>query len=323
MLSIMKNNWNRLMEEKMYVVVAVVLTICSIVLAIVLTGKIKPKLNVAVVGPKDKITASKQIRITDLKKAPAQSSLIEKQYDAIVNVESDGSLKIQSINGEKFNQELEAVLTGKVQEVPSQNNGRKIGTNIIGYMFMFLLMQGTLYARLFAEDKERHQIERVACSPLSFWKYLSGHGIFMWLFICIPSYLVIVAASLTGTNIGFSLWQYAVLIGIIGFMAVSLALCINSFFNVADTANMIGTSLIVFSSVLAGSFYDMSSKKDLLGKIFYVIPQKCFMLFIDHWEKHTVHFQSLLGLIYVIIISMVFISIGVLKTRKNYMYHRS
>src|SRR5574344_884482 len=115
MLSIMKNNWNRLMEEKMYVVVAVVLTICSIVLAIVLTGKIKPKLNVAVVGPKDKITASKQIRITDLKKAPAQSSLIEKQYDAIVNVESDGSLKIQSINGEKFNQELEAVLTGKVQ----------------------------------------------------------------------------------------------------------------------------------------------------------------------------------------------------------------
>lgn len=323
MLSIMKNDWNRLMQQKMYVVVAIVLTICSVALAIVLTGKMKPKLNLAVVGEGKNMTTSDQLRITRLEKEPEESALVQKQYDAIVLIKEDGSYQIKSEQGKEFNKELEAVLKGQEKEIPSQSDGRRIGTNIIGYMLMFLLMQGALYARLFTEDKEKHQMERVACSPLSFWKYLVGHGIFMWLFICVPSFLIIAVASLTRSALGFALWQYALLLGLIGVLAVSLALCINSFFDVADTANMIATSIIVFSSVLGGSFYDMSNGSDLIGKILYVLPQKGLLLFIDAWERHNVYFSSMLGLAYVIIVSVVFISIGVIKTRKNYRYHRS
>ena len=193
----------------------------------------------------------------------------------------------------------------------------------MGYMLMFLLMQGTLYARLFAEDKEKHMMERIAVSPIAFYKYLLGHIVFVWGLIALPSFLVILGADMLGVAVGFTLLQYAFLIGVLSFLSTCFAICLNSFFCNADTANMAANSIIVLSSVLAGSFYDMGDGNTWFGHLLYFLPQKDFVYFTEHLENSMVNSRAVISILYVIMCSAVFIIIGVVKTEKDYIYHRS
>lgn len=323
-------------EQKLYLFIALGLTICSVVLAVVLTHKLEPKINLAVVlsseqgtvaqgaaGSEwiDQVTKSASLDVSILKKAPARSKLIQGCYDAVLTFGGDGEREVTTVKSDQFKKQLEAALDG--ERVSGQNKTRQIGTNIIGYMLMFLLMQGVLYARLFAEDKEKHQMERIVCSPIPFWKYLSGHVIFMWGLIFTPAMLVITVMKLLGVSVGFVLWQYFLMIGLAAMISTCFAICLNSFFCVADTANMAGSCIVVLTSVLAGSFYDMGNAGGILSKMLYIIPQKDLMLFLDAWEKQHLSRSDVLGLFYVILCTVLFLSIGVVKTRKDYIYHRS
>lgn len=336
MLTIIRNDWYRMKEQKLYLFVALGLTICAVVFAVVLTKKLEPKMNLAVVESSGKggstqegtgagylgeISGNKSLDITILKKEPSLSQLIQGRYDAVLTFGKDGKRQITTVKSAEFQEQLEAVLDGK-HAAPYQE-GRRIGTNIIGYMLMFLLMQGVLYARLFTEDKEKHQMERIVCSPVPFWKYLSGHVVFMWGLITIPAMLVIVVMKILGVSVGFALWQYLLMIGLTALVSTSFAVCLNSFFCVADTANMAGSCAVVLTSVLSGSFYDMGNAGGILSGVLYILPQKNLMVFLDAWEKQDLNRSAVLGLFYVILCTVVFLSIGIIKTRKDYIYHRS
>lgn len=205
--------------------------------------------------------------------------------------------------------------------VPDTDNARKIGTNIIGYIMMFILMQGVLYARFFAEDKEKHMIERVATSPIAFWNYLAGHAIFMCVLIFVPSFGVIAIAQIAGIELGFSLLTYAVLILILAILSTAFALMLNSFFCVADTANMIGTSFIVLSSILAGSFYSFIEEDTLFDKLLYMLPQKDFMDYVNALENGNLTNRLEMHFVYVVGLYIVFFFIAMMKTRQDYIYH--
>ncbi|MDO5522040.1 MAG: ABC transporter permease [bacterium] len=324
MLSIIKNDWNRLMQQKMYLCVAVGLTILSIAAAILLTNKVVAKSNLAVVGSTDVISDSQYFSITYLDKAPEKSKLVENRYDAVIIAKEDGSFDVETLKSNDYKEQLltalknpEAFGEGKQQEE------RKIGTNIFGYMMMFLLMQGALYARLYAEDKEKHVAERILVSSIPFRKYMMGHGLFIGALIFVPSFGAMVVAKLLGVSIGFSLVQYAILIGVLSFLSMAFALCVCSFFKVSDTSNMIASATVVLTSVLAGSFYSMTKSGSMFNKIVHVLPQKDLLSFADAWEKGIVNNTKQLELFYVILIAAVFLVVAIIKTRKDYIYSRS
>lgn len=347
MLTIIKNDWYRMKEQRMYLYVALGLTIFAAILAVVLSSKLHPKMNLAVVltgeqyksavsataphkgrldlnpsGSSTVPTGIAGVNVTLLKKSPAPSALIQGRYDAVLTYGADGSRKITTVKSKKLVKQLTAALDGK-GEAAAGGEGRQIGTNIIGYMLMFLLMQGVLYARLFAEDKEKHQMERIVCSPIPFWQYLAGHVVFMWILICAPAMLVIGVMKLVGVSVGFSLWQYLLLIGLEALVSASFALCLNSFFCTVDTANMAGSCAVVLTSVLSGSFYDLGGNGGVIGRLLYLFPQKDLMLFSNAWEKHILNKSAILSLFYVIICAVLFLIVGVAKTRKDYVYHGS
>ncbi|MDO5292709.1 MAG: ABC transporter permease [bacterium] len=324
MLSIIKNDWNRLMQQKMYLCVAVGLTILSIAAAILLTNKVVAKSNLAVVGKADTIKETEYFSITYLDKAPEKSKLVENRYDAVILAKEDGSFEIETIKSDDFKKQLltalkdpEAYGSGRQQEQ------RQIGTNIFGYMMMFLLMQGALYAKLYAEDKEKHVAERILVSSIPFRKYMMGHGLFIGVLIFIPSFGAVVAARLLGVSIGFSLLQYALLIGVLSFLSMAFALCVSSFFKVSDTSNMIASATIVLTSVLAGSFYSMTKSGSIFNKLIHVLPQKDLLSFADAWEKGILNSTKQLELFYVILIAAIFLVVAIVKTRKDYIYSRS
>lgn len=323
MLNMIKNDWSRIKVQKMYLMVSLGLTVFSVILAIVLTSKLQPKVNLAVVKTAPEIAESSMLQVTYLNEQPPESELIQNRYDAVVSFSKDGTYQIQTIKGNDWKEKLSAVLDGKRVSISDSGDIRKIGTNIIGYMLMFLLMQGVLYARLFAEDKEKHLLERIAVSPIAFRRYLGGHMAFLWILITLPSFLVIVAADAAGVAIGFQLWQYVLILALLGLLSTAFAMFINSFFCVSDTANMVGSCIIVLTSVLGGSFYEMGNDNSLFGRMIYLLPQKNLMHFVDGWEKQNVNQSDVLGLFYVIIGAAIFVAIAVQKTRRDYIYHRS
>ncbi|BBF42743.1 ABC-type MDR transport system, permease component [Lachnospiraceae bacterium KM106-2] len=324
MLTIIKNDWKRMWEIKGALILAVCLTIISVAAAILLTNKAVVKGNIAVVGESKANLDSHYFDVTYLKKKPAESKLIQNRYDAVITMKKDGSFTIDTIKSDDLRNELEnAIQNPEAFQDTKMQSERRIGTNIFGYMMMFLLMQGSLYARLFAEDKEKHVAERILVSPIPFHNYIFGHGIFMTSLIFIPSFLVVAVASIFGIDIGFSLLQYAVLIGVLSLLSTAFALFVNSFFNVSDTANMICNSVVVLTSVLGGSFYSVTKESSIFNKLLHFLPQKDLLAFADAWEKNSMTNMKQYELIYVILLIVVLLAIAVLRTRREYIYSRS
>lgn len=328
MLEVFRNNWKRLMEEKLYLVVSLVLTICAVVSAIVLTNAVEAKGNIALVVPAN-VTLSDEMQqfmdnsyfnISVMDTIPPKSELVQNRYDAIVEIQNNGSYKLNSIKSEEQKQKIELALKNPTTFVPNIDKERRIGTNIIGYVMMFLLIQGILYARMFADDKEKHMIKRVVISPVAFRKYLYGHAVFSIVMIFVPTFCVIVVAKIIGISIGFSLLSYAGLIGVLAILSTCFALCLNSFFCVADTANMLGSAIILLTSILGGSFYSFTKEESLFDKLIHLLPQKDFINFVDALEKGRVTMQTEMQFLYVMGLTILFFVIAVVKTRKDYIY---
>lgn len=328
MLAVFKNNCNRLWEEKMYLVISLILMIAAISAAILLTTRIETKGNIALVVPNQQVLsehesalmANPYFNVTVLDVAPTTSALVQSRYDAVITITADGTDAITTIKNPAFKTMVETALSNPTGFVPDNSQARQTGTNILGFMMMFLLIQGVLYARFFAEDKEKHLIRRIAMSPIPFIHYILGQGMFIFFMIAVPSFLVLGAAALIGIEIGFSLPLYAGLIGILALLSTAFALFLNSFFDVADTANMLGSAIIILTSILAGSFYSLSKEATLFDKLLHLLPQKDFINFVNALEKGGLSQSTYYQLVYVVVLSGVFLAIAIVNTRKDYRY---
>lgn len=325
MLVILKNDIERILQLKIYIVLGTILIMGSVIAAIFISTKVQDQLSIAILGNKDgaieqNLRKAKNIKLDWVEQKPQLSELVTQKYDAIVTVDAKEHVSIQTVKGKKIKQEIQAVIQNPKLADSFQTNTRKIGTNIIGFMSMFILLQGILNAKLFADDKEKHLTERIITTPISFGSYLLGHGLYIWLFMFLPSMLVIIGAKILGFSIGFSVPMYAVFIGILSFLSFAIALCINSFFQVADDANLLGSALVILSSVLAGGFGNIGNENGVIYKILHILPQKDLINFVNAFEKNTLTRNSYIELSYVIIISIILLSIGVIKTKKDYIY---
>lgn len=322
MLDILKNNWNRLLQEKAYLMVSIFLTVCAVSMAILLTNKIDIRGNIALVSKQSvAFEKCKYFKITKLAKKPEESELVQNRYDAIVSIDN-GTYKIDTIKNKEFKDMLTQALENPKSFVPNTDTTRKIGTNIIGYIMMFVLMQGVLYSRFFAEDKEKHMIERIAIAPINFIKYLLGHGLFIIGIIFVPSFLVIAVVKVLGISVGFSLFSYAILIGLLAILSTGFGLFINSLFNNSDTPNMLGSSIVILTSILAGSFNSFTKEDTMLNRLLHILPQKDYINFVNAFEKGTVASKYELQLLYVIMISIVMFSFAIIKTKRDYVYSK-
>ena len=137
-----------------------------------------------------------------------------------------------------------------------------------------------------SEDLKLKKIERIVTSPVSFGKYLLSHFVstFTVIFVPVFSTLLVMKAGL-GFNIGLSLGQYAVLLGILCSFGTAFALLINSLVKGADTANMMGSSIVVLTTILSGSFYSIEKGNTVMEKVLWISPQKVFLSLVQGLES--------------------------------------
>lgn len=307
------------MSKKSVLFMMVVLTICAILAALFFSARPAKIANVALVSTANEKVDSKYLTITVLDEEPPTSSMVSGTYDAIVTIDKDGSYHVQTIKSEEVEQSILAALEHK--ELPNLEAlaTRGVGSTIIGFMLMFILMQGSVLMGMFSDDKEQKQIKRVIASPIKMSSYLFAHCLFNFCFLFFPNIILLyIIKFILNVNIGFSFLQYSMLLSLICIFATSFSLLINAIVKKGDSANMAGSSIIVLTSVLAGSFYSFDKGNVILENIIKFIPQKAYLNIVNGVEQQLVTSDTIIAALYVIILIVIFFSVAIIKTRKDY-----
>ncbi|MBC3796815.1 ABC transporter permease [Acetobacterium tundrae] len=323
MISILKNDLNRLLCKKFRIVLTLTLTTLAIMAAIFINTHVQGMGNIALVtenGKYDKaLPSSFNITITD--ESPAFSELVSGKYDAIIT-DTNGTVSIETIKNDDYRTSLQALFSGQTISENAGSNNRGIGTRIIGYLMMFMLLEGVVLMYMFADDKEKKQITRVAVSPLSMTKYLFSHSIFTFLFIFIPTLMILyIVKFVMAADIGFSLPEYILLLGIISAFATAFSLFLNALASKSETANMMGSAIVILTTMLSGSFYSFEKGNALLENIISVLPQKAYLTFVGGLESGLAIQDILPSLFYLTSLGLIFFIVAIVKTKKDYVNH--
>lgn len=287
-IAVLKSTYLRLLPRIVSVSIFTVFTLSTIFLAVYITGTQQVKAHIVFLPQSTSavLQPSKALDVTVMAEKPPLSSLVRQKYDAYVTAKGDGSYQIETLRNDKFKAMLLLLLHHPDAGRSGAPTDRGVGVNIIGFMMMFLLMIAFFNLFAFADDKEQGQLRRIAAAPSSFGWYLAAHCVYC-LSMLLPEYLLLVILKLCGWNIGFSLLQYAGLMAVLAFLGISFALLLNTLMKKPDNANMLGNSITVLTSVLAGSFYSFSKDNPVLDHLIKVIPQKDLMDFAQHLQNGT------------------------------------
>lgn len=317
--AVLKNNYLRLLPRIGAVTVFTVCTLAAVVFAVYITGTQQVKAHVVYIPQNASVASprsSRSLDITVLPEKPPRSALVEQKYDAYITADGNGSYRIETLHGGDFRNMLLLLLSDPGADVSSYVPERGVGVNIIGFMMMFVLMIAFFNLFTFADDKEQGQLKRIAAAPASFGWYLSAHCAYC-LSMLLPEYLLLIILKLCGWNIGFSLPQYAGLLAALAFLGISFALLLNTLIKKPDNANMLGNSITVLSSILAGSFYSFSKNNTVPDYLINVIPQKAFMDFAVSMQNGSAS-KNAGSMIYVLAFALAMFLSAVTVLRKKY-----
>jgi len=202
------------------------------------------------------IFQSNYIKFTPMKEEPPKYQLVMGKYDGVIIDKGNGNYDVETIKNEDYRKMLEETTKNPEGFVPKVEDTRGIGTNIIGYLLVFVLLQCFQFMFTLSEDMELKQIKRIANAPVSFIKYLLSHFVSTFTLIFTPAFFILmVMKGIFELNIGFSLLQYAVLLGLLCSFSTVFAMFINEMVKLLDTANMMGSAIVLLTTILSGSFY--------------------------------------------------------------------
>lgn len=302
-INLFKNNLNRILAKKAVIIVAFVVVPIMIGVAVLFTEKTDIKGNIAFVSDNAQhIPKDNRIQIDVMNKKPADSNLLLGKYIAIVEEKNNGSYDITTLKNEADKKIIENFFkTGKISESNQGENAKKgVGTNILGFILMILLMQGIALITLYTEDRDIKTFRRVLTAPVSERQYLFVQGIFTFSCLYIPSYLALVITKVVfGVDIGFSYGMLGILIGILSALSTSLALFIASVLE--RNYSLAASGIYVITCVLSGCYISFMGNNKILDTICSIFPQKAYMALSQGIEKGKGMLQFKGQLIYLLI----------------------
>jgi len=208
------------------------------------------------------------------------------KYDAVVIDEGNDKFKIQSIKSNDFNQKIMEAVTGSGEMSSDNDKKRGVGSNIVGYLTMFILLQGLMLMMLYSDDRENRTLKRIGTSPVSIGSYLFSHSVFAYILIFVPTFTVLVVCKeLLSINIGFGYLQYFLLLGVLTLLSTAFALFMGSVMDKTDNCMMMGQSIVILTSILSGSFYSFGDGNVVMRSIIGILPQKGYLNIVQGIEQ--------------------------------------
>lgn len=318
MIALLKNNGRRLIQKRQRVIMMIVLMTVSVIVAVYMSGQEKAPLRVAIVGDvQHELISNQRVTVSHVTEEPSMLQLLKGEYDAAITKEKN-HLTVSSIKNEAFEEEVKQALLNP-QDVSLLQGDSKTGSRIIGFLLMFLLMSAVVNMYIFSEDKEKRIMERIVAAPLSFWKLLLSYSLVTFGLLVCPALIILAAVNtIVGVSIGFSFLQYLFLLCLISLFGTAYSLFIAAFISNGDQANMVGSMLIMLTTILSGSFFSFEGGNRWIDGLIKWLPQKNYLKIVEAIESggnlRGVSFE----LFYLLAFTVLFFFLAVVKTRKEY-----
>jgi ABC-2 type transport system permease protein len=289
-INLFKNKLDRVLSKKPIIIVAMIIIPIMIGIAVLFSSKPSSKETLAFLSnnvqnlPQDSRYA---VEIVD--KRPTQADLVLGKYVAIVEDKNNGNYEITTLKSEKDKKVIEDFF--KSGKIPESYKGedqiiaeRGVGTNILGFILMILLMQGVALTIFFEEDRNIKTFRRILTAPVSEKKYLFAQGMFTLLCLFIPSYLAVTIITMCfKINIGFSFGNLAILIIILCALATSFGLFMTAVLD--REISLVSSGISLITCVLGGCFISFTDNNKVLDTIRSIFPQKPYITMIHGIEK--------------------------------------
>lgn len=310
---IFKHNFNRVCSKKGYIFLTVALISASITFAIFFTSKFDVKGSIAYVADGDySKLQEKGFHITKVHQVPNMSEFVMKKYDAAVIQKEAGQIEVKTIRGSNFEKEIKGAILGKDNESSYRTESRKIGTNILGYLCMFILLGSVMFMHFYNEDREKKVLNRIMSSEMRGSHYLLGHILFVFCMVYFPAFLIlIIAKSMVRIDIGMSYLEYSYLLAILVLLGTSFALFVSTVINKEDNVVMFSSSVIVLTSVVSGLFFSIKNHGTIVDWLVGLLPQKQYLLFVESIESGNRIVDSIGNLLYVVTIICIFLGLSI------------
>lgn len=290
MLSVFRNRWERMLTKKAVMIIALVIVPLMIGVAIFFSGDPVIKETIAFVTTNNHtnhVPSDPNFRIIQVQQKPKISDLVIGKYVAVVEKNNDNSYTVTTLKNEADKKVIEQLF--KNGNLPASYKGedklwaeRGVGTNILGFIVMLILIQGVALTTLYPEDRMIKTYRRILTSPFSAKKYLFVQTVFTFLCLYIPSYLAIVmTTTLFKVEIGFDFGMLALLLAIISILATAFAIFMASVMD--RNINLATSGISIITCVLSGCFISFTSNH-IIETICLILPQKAFMTLIHGVE---------------------------------------
>ncbi len=281
-LQVFKNNFRRYRAMPSPVILVLGFLAASVALAAFFGANAGSKGNVALVGETDSLMANVSgYNVTLVSKEPPVSDMMLGRYDAVVVEGVDGAFTVRSLKSCDLEEELRRAIENP-GAAGEDSESRGAGANILGYLILVILLQGILFTGLYSEDRENGALKRIASTPSGAGGYLLAQGASGFVLIFSSAFLVICAAKfLFRLDVGFSLVEYAGYLTLLTLGSIAFALFVATIAGKPDDASAMGSSVALFTTILAGSYHDFSSSRPVLDALLNVLPQKSFLSLVE------------------------------------------
>lgn len=323
MIILLKNKLDRILQKKAIIFVAVVLIPLMVIIAIFMSRSSGVKETIGYIGAEtDSLPECEQFTVVSISETPAFSQLVDGTYAAVVSKDKDGDYIVKSL---KSDTDIDAIkmlfVTG---ELPTDYKGedvkreeRGIGTNILGFITMLIIIQCAAITGLYPEDRSLGMFRRIMTTAANTGSYLSAQLVFTFACVYVPTYAAILLAKLCfGLELGYSLGMLSLLLMILTLFATAFALFISTVLN--RNINLVTSGISIVTCILAGCFVPLSSSGNkILTAIGSILPQSAYMDMV-HGIEFGGHFADYSEeLLYILICTGLFfvISFALVRTK--------
>lgn len=199
------------------------------------------------------------------------------------------------------------------------------GTQAIGLVVYFTMIQAALIVSLTVKDREQGVMQRINLSPAPPLMYVAGNGA--------AAFLVIAAQVLLFTLFVTSIFPVPLQLGFFELLAILLVFSITSigfgFFicSLSDSASgamIIANVVVMFTGFMGGSFFPVEFMKPYMRKIAYAFPQYWVMKALRQTQGNGSLAESVLSLVILLLFGGMFVVLrgAILGGRAAHIRHR-
>lgn len=298
MINVIKGILYRMINNRPYLIMPLLITPVVIAAAIFFSSSFIAKANVGVVGGNINFN-SDEVNIIRLENNVPLSDLVKNKYDAVVYYEN-GKNKVETIKDDNFKNKIEKIVSGENVTI-KDGEKRGVSSNIVGYITMFILLEGVLLYKFFFDDK-KGIAKRVISANISYAQYVLSHLISVFIMIFVPTVIItILSKELLNFDARVTTIELAFIVLILSFLGSAFGLIISSVTRDMDSAGMLGNMISIITTLFAGSFFTISNN-NLVNIIANVMPQK-------HILNFTIALENGKGLSYMDLLNVILSSI--------------